>query len=63
MTLRQLLRTMTHSNYVLLLQEDRRYPEPIDVAKKRLQDYLDYQVLGVSEDWVITIVGLGEKIA
>lgn len=62
MKLYDLLRTITHQNYTVILQDINfmnatRKLETIEEIK----DHLDYTVVTIDENWTITIKG--EKIA
>lgn len=57
MTLKDLLLKVTHQNYKVVLQQISELPITFEIPKERLSDYLDYQVIGVSENWVITLKG------
>lgn len=57
MKLKDLLLKITHNNYRVVLQQIQELPITFEIPKERLSDYLDYQVIGVSENWVITLKG------
>ncbi len=59
MKLQNLLKIVNHYDYTVMLQMDIFFP-PIEIQKEKLKNYLNYPVLFVTEDWVITIKG--EKI-
>jgi hypothetical protein len=56
-TLRQVLKLITHENYTVVLQTGlgQLLGESHEVARENLSGYLDYRVLGISEDWTIII--------
>lgn len=56
MKLQNLLKVIGHYSYTVMLQMDNLFPS-IEIQKEKLKDYLDYPVLFVTEDWVITIKG------
>lgn len=61
MKLYDLLRTITHDNYTVYLQEvnffneERKLYNPLNNKKEILKNYLDYEVVSIDEEWRILI--------